>query len=242
MTGPVIHRHGRDAPAAPQKERGKKAVHMIEAGDRQEARPAEQLQPAAAVGGGVAEQPGADRVGDPTGEPLDPRIQALLPRADDETKAWRGRGVPHHSEQRGMSAGSFCPSPSKVATHGSPRRPDPVHNRGALTGAFDVPNDPKPGEFRRQRRQPPGGVVVAPVVHANDSYPPARPARSGSPPRARQGCRPRCEPAPLPTTRTHRGSPPRRLGVCHAARTVSAQLSGRGAGRRSPKAKIFWDG
>ena len=120
----VVHRHRRDPPAAPEKEGGEKAMHMVELGQREEAIPAEQLESGAAVACGVAQKPSADRIGHATGEPLDPRILATAPLAHDETKVrWRVR-APDDGQKTGDVRRVVLAVPIQGRDPGSSRHAD----------------------------------------------------------------------------------------------------------------------
>jgi hypothetical protein len=164
----VVHRHRRDPPAAPEKEGGEKAMHMVEVGNRQKAFPAEQLEPAAAVARGVAQTPFADRIGHATSDALDPWILPAASFSNEEPKIRWSVGRPDDGQEAKNIRGIVLTVAIQGGDPDSPRGSDTMRRGSALARSRPVADDCQPGKLGAQRRQEPRRVVVAAVVHAHE--------------------------------------------------------------------------
>ena len=114
----------------------------------------EQLEAAAGVGGGILQQPRAHPVGDPRGQALASGVAALDAVAGDT--ACRGLAGLARGQQAGMSAGSFWPSPSRVAIQAPRAAGAGAPRRSGRTGSVARPRSREgacaPRAARRGRR------------------------------------------------------------------------------------------
>ena len=167
---PVIDRHRRDPPAAPEKQRGKIAVHVVEVGHRQEAVPREQLEAAAGVGSSVASSRARTALAIAARRSLVPRCpgdgcRASRRRAEGPAE----RGVPHdrraaagcrrdRSGRRHRGWRSRVPAPHALRARS--RRSGRRVRRGGRSAAGGIPSPRAPAAV--------GSVVLAAVVHVHD--------------------------------------------------------------------------
>ena len=86
-------------------------------------------------------------------KPLSPRRSAL---AGGEADAWPARLQRRH--ERGMKAGSFWPSPSRVTTTGARAARDAGAHGRALAAALGVAQHAQPGPGRARARASAAGV------------------------------------------------------------------------------------
>jgi len=140
---------------------------MVEEGQSQVCVAPEQLEAAAGVGGGVAQHPPADGVGDPRGQALGGAVAALAAHAGDHPKLGRRAVVPRFEQRRNIG-GIVLAVAVEGGDPGGARAHDPGPERRALTRLVAVAQHPEPGIAGLQVGKLGAAAIAATVVDIDD--------------------------------------------------------------------------